>query len=293
MRPPFGSLVPVLTCLVRAALAADVAVGAVPPEEAAVEVICPGVHMPVRPAPNGPLRSEWRPPELVAVVSELPGAYPRRGDAPVGEADGEPSDEYLVKRVLYGSHPGKTIRIEGDGDIHWVAYPGDHLVAVVPGFFQEQAEFLGRYSLPLSEERAEAAFCQARLDYATLSSVCIFVGKQVSLDWADRSENDDRLWRSMVEVVRVIHGSMLRPSRKVRVAGDDVLGTSGSKRRPVPEPRIYFTSPGEPAKGGKAFYNVYTHLPVDQEPKVREALGRRNQYPVLEREENGRKIKCR
>jgi hypothetical protein len=120
----------------------------------------------------------------------------------------------------------------------------------------------------------------------------IFIGKELTLDWKDR-RGDDYGWPSTVEVVRVIHGDSLEPGTKICVGGDAVAPVSNYHRRATPQHRIYFVSPIAAAKGRKPYYQVYTHLPVDQEATVREALGRRNEYPVVEREEGGRKIKCR
>ncbi len=288
-----GSFALAFTCLAHTVLAADLAAIAVTPGEADVPVVCPAVHMPVSDTRSGPPIWEWRTPELVAVVRLIEEADPGEGNDSAAEGDDDSSVRYEVKRVLYGSHPGKTIRVESDGGRHWRGYSGDHLMAVVPRLHSHQAEFLVRYTLPLSEERAETALCQARLDYAALAAPCIFVGKQLSLDWKDGRENSLRERRSMVEVVRVIHGEALKPHTKVRMVGDAVMNSSDRSGRATFEPCIYFALPGEPVEGRKPFYCVYTHLGVDQEPKIREALGRRDEHPIRELEHDGQKIKYR
>jgi hypothetical protein len=204
--------------------------------------------------------------------------------------------DYDVKRILYGSYPEKKIRLYDDSD-YWYAYPrseemlgDDFVVTVAPSLFKEQTEYIALYHFPLSQERAETALCQARLDYATLSSASILIGKEVSLDWEDeKNDGKDRHpsnWPSTVEVMRVISGEPLKPGERIHVCDAGAIRFINYHRRAHQQPRIYFVSH---AKSGAArpIYTVITHQPVDQELKVLEALKRRNDYPVLEVNDNG------
>lgn len=266
------------------------------PAEPEIKVICPGLDRPPQPeSPCGPGIDDWRPPELVVIAKEIKEEARPAGNTPFRPSGRKSKNVYEVKKALYGSYLGKTIQLKPSLGLreYWHEEPGDFVAAVVPGFYEEQSKYVACYRLPASEERAEAALCQARLDYAALSSACIFIGKQMSLNWKKEDEKYLPTWRSTVKVVRVIHGMPLKVGENMRVTERGIANITNYHRRAFLRLRIYFVSPSNRVTGPKAVYKVYTHLPIDQEPKIREALQHRNQCVVFEKEEHGRKLKFR
>ena len=246
---------------------------------------CPGaLHTPAPEAGSGPGIADWRLPELVLVVR-------RTGTSHGALLTRE--DDYEVTRVLYGSYSEKKIRLY-DYSSWWYQYPpsswmvegGEFIAAIAPSLHKEQTEYSALYHFPLSQERAEIALCQARLDYAALSSTCILIGKEVSLGWNGDKQDEaagrrNYSWLSTVEVVRVISGKPLKPGETIRVGEDRAIRFANLHQRAHPQPRIYFVSLGK-SNDAKPIYAVLTHQSVDQEGRVLEALKHRNDYPVAE-----------
>jgi WD40 repeat protein len=257
-------------------------------EEASTEVVCPPLRLPFEELENGPGKNDWRQPELVAIVKVV-GTAIQAGRTPADIRRAKVDEVYEVEKVIYGSYTDKTIRLEPPEFFDY--RQGDKfLVAAAPSFFKEQVGFNAFYELPLSEEPAEAALCQARLDYAALSSVCIFIGKEISLDWEGEKVQFPTV-RSTVEVERVIHGAEFKAGAKLRVSENGAVQIVDYHRRAYPEPRIYFISQIKQAASEQPICDAYTHLPIDQEAKVRQALGRRNAYATYDKEEGGVKVK--
>ncbi len=205
-----------------------------PPADAPAKIVCPGLKLTVRPEdPSGPGIDDYRFPELVLVVRKIALAK-----KPAAERPWEPIDETPrcdVKRVLYGSYAGKTVRFRWPGERvfrYWGE--GEFVVALIPAFYKEQAEYTAFYGVPASDERAEAALCQARLDYAALVSDFIFVGKEVSGGGPKGPDSNDPWNQSSVEVVRVIQGPAMQPGTRVRVSDEGLIHITNYHRRPPP-----------------------------------------------------------
>jgi hypothetical protein len=263
-------------------------------ESTPVKITCPGaICAPAPEAPSGPGVEDRRLPELVLVVR---GIGKRR-------AIHESERDYEVKRVLYGSYSKKKIRLY-DFSAYWYEYQyssstgdDDFLVAVAPSLHKEQTEYSALYHFPLSQERAEIVLCRARLDYAALSSTCIFIGKEVSLGWDDHENSGtagarNYSWPSTVEVVRVISGEPLKAGERIPVGQNGAVRFSNLHQRAHPQPQIYFVS-RDKGDGAKPVHEVLTHQPVDQEAKVLAALKHRDDYPVVTIKEDGVAMKTR
>jgi hypothetical protein len=256
-------------------------------ESTPITFTCPAaMRKPAPEAESGTGVEDWRLPELVLIVRTI------------GEPRGIHEDErdYEVKRVLYGSYSKDKIRLY-DSSVYWYRYPpsswelGDEfLVAIAPSLYKERTKYTALYHFPPSQERAEIALCRARLDYAALSSSCVFIGKEVSLGWNNDKNDSERSriaywWRSTVEVTRVVSGEPLKPGELIRVGEGRAGLISNFHHRPHPQPRIYFVSPGK-SDDAKPVYEALTHQPVDQESKVLEALRHHDDYPVVEVKES-------
>ena len=291
MKRYFASLA--LVCLFSLVTATGIAADTTA-KDAPVKLICPALKLHVRPEdPSGPGIDDFRLPELVLVVQKT-NETNSGAKRPRERIDEIP--HCTVKRVLYGSYTGKTIHFQWPGErVFWYWGEGEFIVALIPAFYKEQPEYTAFYGVPAVDEHAEAALCQACLDCAALASACIFVGKELSIEGQQRDETkagEDSWNASTVEVVRVIHGTAIQPGEKVRVVDAGMVHITNYHRRAIPQPRIYFVSPSERAKGAKTVYQVYTHQSIDQEAKVNEALQHRNQCVFYEKEEDGHKSKC-
>jgi hypothetical protein len=255
-----------------------------------VQVICPALHASTAIHISAPIWSDEREPELVLVVHSVKIGKDRNG---------RDQFRHEVQKVLYGSYPEKTIELNQlePNDFY---PPGEtSVVAAVRSPFAEWPGFNVRYSLPDSDQKAEMAMCQVRLDYVTLAASSIFVGSEISAGFkkerfgvltglGGQEISVDKDFLSTVAVVRPIHGTELKPDSRLSVKSNiEPIGglTILHDRRE----QIYFVTPvTENEKEGK-HCNLITHLPLEYEGAVKEALARRDQYPVRERVVDGRK----
>jgi WD40 repeat protein len=208
--------------------------------------------------------------------------------------------EIEVEKALYGSAPTRKIRAiesfnhHGDRDRRrriFVLAPTDYAWVDV-----DRARWPWEllHSLPAEEEKAVAVVSAARLDYNTLSAEVIFVGKELSAE-VDKERT--------VEVVRVLHGDTALKGKKVCVYLTKYGVRDDSKPHIAKEEMLYFVAAVEPAQGKlylrsvpKADGPVYVtshRLPADQEKNVLAALGRRDQYPIVEIQDGDKKVKVR
>jgi WD40 repeat protein len=248
--------------------------------EQRVRVVLPAVELLAREEdPSGPGIDDRRMPELVMVVEnvEKPKASDRANDRPACR----------VKRVLYGSYSGKTIRFEWPGEYTQRYHgEGDFIVALVPAFYKEQPEYYALYGVPVADERAEAALGQARLDFAALSADSIFVGSEVSIGGAARREGPGAWNTSSVEIVRAIHGAVPPRGTKVQVSDGRLTQIANYERRALAEPRVYFTKHGADEETDDV-YHVITHQQAGEEAKVVEALRHADRCVEYVRKEDG------
>jgi hypothetical protein len=233
-----------------------------------VPVLCPALEAAIGIHLNAPIGEDVRQPELVVVVHPVKIGKDMRG---------LDKHRYEVQKVLYGSYSEKTIELND-------FYPRSEtcIVAVVQSLYAEQPGFNVRYSLPGSDQKAEMALCQARLDYFTLAAHSIFIGAEVSAD---------KDFFSTVAVARTIHGADIKPDSRILVQSTEqrFLGMTIQLR---PETHIYFISRIVEDKDGK-HYDLLTRLPLECEKSVKEALARRDQYSIREGVVDGWKMRYR
>ena len=135
---------------------------------------------------------------------------------------------------------------------------------------------------PVTMEKEIAALAAARLDYDALSAGAIFVGKNA------RVSKDG--WGLNVTVDHVLYGKRPQAGKTVNVWAENLV----RPWHPRPGPQIYFIGEmGYDEDLHRYIYVLNTCLPPDQPPAVLQALGRRSLYPVVEREEYGKRAKVR
>jgi WD40 repeat protein len=235
-----------------------------------VPVICPALGAAEAIGVNAPPWLDIRKPELVVVVHSIKIGKDRNG-----------RDQFRhdVQKVLYGSYSDKTIELNHLEHNDFYPSSETNVVAAVRSPFAEWPGFNVRYSLPDSDQKAEMAMCQARLDYVTLAARSIFVGTEISAD---------KEFLSTVAVARAIHGTDLKPDSRLSVKSN-MLPIGGLTILPDRREQIYFVTPiTENEQEGK-HCNLITRLPLEYEGAVKEALARRDRYPVRERVVDGRK----
>jgi WD40 repeat protein len=187
----------------------------------------------------------------------------------LGEVSGSGKDRWSVRieKVLYGSTLEKTVEFtRGPGGA------GRRILALAPPAYVDEI-FELKYSLPPSEDEAVTRLCEARLDCNALASCSIVVGKDLEAD------EDGRF---TVEVIRTIGGPPFPAKETILV---DVWGVSHrnhERPRVDGETRIYFVGRTTAPRGGRvAIHHAFGRLPADQEDRVKAALGRRGEYPVV------------
>jgi WD40 repeat protein len=248
-------------------------------EEPEPTVVCPAVAIDGRMRTNFP-GEDTRQPELVV----LGKARPVAGD------DSGSTFEVEIEKVLAGSWTGKSLRFSRD----FGRGEGRAIFALTAGRYTGDAAFHLRYELDAEEEKAVRALATARLDFNALAAACVFVGKEVDAI-------DDR--HRTVEVVRPLGGDAPEAGRRVTVAVPGGIERADAKPAPRKEAAIYFVPvidrapkrppvvDGKPVAG--PVYHAIWGQPADHEAAVRAALKRRDDYPVREAEEEGKKVRYR
>jgi WD40 repeat protein len=191
--------------------------------------------------------------------------------------------ELTVEKVLYGSWADRTLRYRERGD-----YDGQHLiVALIPNVHPGKTRFARGYSKDAAEEKAMRALGEARLDFNALASQCIFLGRETEVLSSDRRT---------VEVLRPLAGEAPAKGQRVTVTLGGWEGWVDDLPAAHQEPEIYFIHAidrNPKPRGDKAgprgpLYYVACRQPADREAAVLAALRRRDEYPVVERNEDGK-----
>jgi WD40 repeat protein len=255
-----------------------------------VPVYCPAIAAEDRPRTNA-LGEPTHQPTLVALgTARLAGKEEKNID--------EQKVEIEVEKVLFGSAPGPTVRCLSGWAYRPDEKPKRLILALTPRLDSKDFPFEVRYTLPPEEEKAVAALSAARMDYNTLSSEAIFVGREVQV-----SGEKGRI----IEVLRVFHGPDSLKGQKVCV---DLLEhplrtgfNETTDHLPATGEHLYFVAAVDPEYRKRPFrsitnpdgpvYLVRYRLPADQEKHVVEALKRRDQYPLVEIEDLGKKVTSR
>jgi WD40 repeat protein len=208
--------------------------------------------------------------------------------------------EIRVEKALFGSAPGRKFRAVESLNHHGRAAGRRRIFVLAPtsdawsDVDRKRFRYELLHSLPAGEEKAVAAVSAARLDYNALAAEIIFVGKELSADVKKGRA---------VRVVRVLHGPGSLRGNKVRVKLTRYPVRRDRKPVLAKEEMLYFVASVEAGHGKRSFrptrkpagpvYRTSYRLPVAQEKKVRAALGRREQYPLVEIEKGGNKVKVR
>ena len=182
--------------------------------------------------------------------------------------------EIAVEKVLWGSCPHKTITVLE----RYMEDKERRIFGLARTLYKyEGDEYVERYVLPATEEKAQVAFGKARLGYYALSAPWIFIGNELKA----------REGEPNVRVTRVLRGKGLKPDQDVTVELAD-HGREDALTRT--EPMIYCCS-GK--KHRDSLYQLAIRLPEEMEAPVRAAMARRDSYPVVAGEGDGKAKKVR
>jgi WD40 repeat protein len=249
-------------------------------------VIYPAIEIDERPRTNE-MGASTRPVELVVI-----GPCKHVG---IQDPGADKLFEVEVQKVLYGGVPaGRTLQFQWGWDVHSDV---PRIFALAPTANIEDALWEFRYSLDLSEEKAQAALAVARLDYHVLSAESIFIGNE-SKPKADFPHGNDYRYeddyKHTVEVQRVIAGTSTNVGDTVIVEIDGYMRNTSRTPRVSSEAQIYIIDKIITDKHTKRTkYHARCRQPVEQEQAIKEALTRRNDYPVVEVSNDGTTTKVR
>lgn len=237
------------------------------------ETICPAIEQDEGRRTNYPGESE-RPVSLVVLGPTKVIKAPSEGDGVF---------EVTVEKVLYGSTSAKKVRYAWLWD--HTEGGGTQITALAEAPYEGEAEFDQRYIMPASDEAAQRALGEARLDYHALRAKCIFMGKETAAGTGEEEDLHD------VKVVQPIFGEV--PAIGTTVVVRDTPYAQEAEAEPVthPESAIYLVreiTPGVPDEAdGKPIYVLECRMAAELQGVVREALGRRETYPIVEAEVEG------
>lgn len=191
----------------------------------------------------------------------------------IGKDESDPLFEITIEKVLFGSCSLKTVAVK-----NYVSDKGRRIFGLARSLYKSEGdEYVHRYGLPATEEKAQIAFGKARLDYYALSAAWIFVGNESKANGRERN----------VRVTQVLRGDGLKPGQDVRV---DLMCGGAEDPLTRTEPMIYFCS-GKDRHNSD--YEVAIRLPEQMEPAVREAMARKDSYPVMTIKDDGKAKKFR
>ena len=238
---------------------------------------------------NGPmdLNPLSRPPSPSLVVLGTSRLVQDNGDSPGVH-------RIEIEKVLFGHYEGKEVDYAGQP-----GREGRHIYFLSPAPYKGPADFKWFDMMDASKLKVAQALCDNRFDGIVLGADAIFVGTEVPPPKL-RSESlpvdippgatvrlitgGGSSWEGYtheVKVVRQINGKPMKIGDSVTGIIDDFVRVSGSAEEPVhPEERIYFASgPLKDQVDGRTAYRI-TPMPVEIEAQVKEALARRDSYPV-------------
>jgi hypothetical protein len=132
---------------------------------------------------------------------------------------------------------------------------------------------------PVSEEKGQRVYTKAFLDNNVLSSQWIFMARQEKVP----EGRDDVM---VVKITKVLLGDGLKTGQKAMVR---LCNASSNEAKPCKDDRIYFCND----RYGDDGYFESAGLPAAMEPAVRDALARRDKYPVVTLKECGSERKVR
>ena len=223
-----------------------------------------------------------------AVELVLVGRVKRLEDSKHGELF-----EAEIDRLIYGGYKGNKLKFSC---CHTVGLHAHHvctreipeneelILAFYPDIFDPRAQFQLRYFLPISEEDAQIALGEVRLDCQTLSSSHIFVGSE----WKTSAWYSSHSRFHHVKVVKVLSGYWIPEGLALTIENwrHPLIGGTPKLR---PDPEIYFVNKCRiNTYNYKVTCNLISRISADQESAVLSALGRRTLYPIsIHEERNG------
>ena len=256
-------------------------------------IVCPGLKLTARPEdPSGPGIDDYRFPELGARRPENRSGEERPPEAVGADRRNTPlrCQARPLRQLCGQDGPLPVARraripVLGRGRVR---------CRIIPAFYKEQAEILllrraGR------DERGGRLVPGAGLDYAALVSDFIFVGRELSIGGPEsKTPDDDNSWnKSTVEVVPADFTALrCGRGRKCRLSIVAWFTYRTIIAVPARSADLLYHAK-RPAMIVRVGHDVLTHLSVDQEPKVVEALRHGNQCIEYERSEDGRKTRFR
>jgi WD40 repeat protein len=271
-----------LLCAFAALLSTSRTVSAADGKGGSIRANCPAISL--EDAPRTNFGENARQPTLVVLGTARPV-----GTKPAAETR---EIEVDVEKVLFGSSPGTRLRCLAGWVYRPKATPERLILALAPALNSKEPHFEIRYSLAVEEERAVAALSAARMDFNTLSAQAILLGKETSTD-ADKGR--------IVEVTRVLLGPDALRGNKICVDLTDYPLDDINASAPAKEEMLYFVAAIEHDRDKLRFRSIRNpagpvyltsyRLPADQEKQVLDALKRRDQYPVVEIEADGQKVR--
>jgi WD40 repeat protein len=282
-------------------------------DDAEVNVFCPAVSYDDydergRDVPSGPhrvmLMVVGRGRQLAARPADKKARQPA-GDPFENERPDDGEAELVVERVLFGSPPGKTIRLPRTRASGFSQKAGE--TSQIYGLVTQEHNgklsydrddyYLWDRTYSLDELAYAEALAQARLDLLVLSSSAILVGRPVKasqpaavpprpqteppeleLSRADPFGDGRSLPPVAIQVERVLHGG-LKSGQQLQVhAGEE---------HPIPltgnGPWVYFLENADRADGETASYKVTTRWSTETIDTVTASLARRKEYSVKEK----------
>jgi hypothetical protein len=276
-RPPIWSILVLSAIVAPVLLAAESAKGL--PDDTN-PVICPAIDQDEVSRSDYPYDSS----ALISVVAE--GTVRKQPQTNAYEQ----LFELTVETFLYGSCKEKIVRFSNPWDLPET----NHLiVALVPTMYDDPAPFELKYDLPADELKSQMALARARLDYRVLSAHSIFIGKETAIH--------GNFFRT-VEVVRSLYGTVLKSGEKVTVQIPEHISVMDRRPQMYSNEMIYLITSVEngstlyglpPEVAKETIYTMATRFERDQETSVRDALARRDSYPMVEVTDTGRKLRCR
>lgn len=248
-----------------------------PDREAAIGASCPAVEVEDTGSPED-FEDSFEDPEEPSGPTQLV-VIGRAKDSERGQQDWREPVEIVIQKTLYGAARGATIRVGRCG-----AGKGEpRILVLVQDPYSE--EYVCRSTLPASEEAAETLVCAARLDFNVLSSECVVVGRATEV-------GSELVMKVTVE--RTLYGTPLETGKSISAQHLGYMPTEEKTPRLSGDLEIFCIDfVDEDRRTQAKTYFVRARLPVALEADVKQALTRRNNYPVIETGEGDEKQRVR
>lgn len=187
--------------------------------------------------------------------------------------------EITIEKTLFGSCAGTTVKAA-----RCFSREGKRCIfELVPNPYSQ--DFVVRAQIDPEEEEAVTLLYSATLDFAVLSSESIFIGHVLTAD---------EEFGLTVRVTRALEGPPIPPDTVVKVSSWIYMRQAGERPLVRPEPTIFFIGNIHQDRiTQEKTYRLMTTLPLDLEKTVAASLLRQANYPVVEAEDDGEKVRFR